>query len=124
MLRARQNQLEKLGIDLIKFQVKDRYEIAYEEKFNGRKIIFIKKMELFLEQVRKLNKIIFSFKIRLKFLKKNFQSFQKLSVKSPKESKNGQCKICEKERRCSKRCSNCQNFVCMDHLGIYCENCV
>jgi hypothetical protein len=50
------NQLEKLGIDLIKFQVKDRYEIAYEEKFNGRKIIFIKKMELFLEQVRKLNK--------------------------------------------------------------------
>jgi hypothetical protein len=124
MLWARQNQLEKLGIDLIKFQVKDRYEIAYEEKFNGRKIIFIKKMELFLEQVKKLNKIIFSFKIRLKFLKRNFKSFQKLSVKSPKESKNGQCKICEKERRCSKRCSNCQNFVCMDHLEIYCENCV
>lgn len=124
MLRARQNQLEKLGIDLIKFQVKDRYEIAYEEKFNGRKIIFIKKMELFLEQVRKLNKIRFLFKIRFKFLKKNFKSFQKLSVKSPKESKNGQCKICEKERRCSKRCSNCQNFVCMDHLEIYCQNCV
>jgi hypothetical protein len=118
MLWARQNQLEKLGIDLIKFQVKDRYEITYEEKFNGRKIIFIKKMELFLEQVKKLNKIIFSFKIRLKFLKRNFKSFQKLSVKSPKESKNGQCKICEKERRCSKRCSNCQNFVCMDHLEI------
>ena len=64
MLRARQNQLEKLGIDLIKFQVK--------EKFNGRKIIFIKKMELFLEQVRKLDKIRFLFKIRLKFLKNNF----------------------------------------------------
>jgi hypothetical protein len=67
MLRARQNQLEKLRIDLIKFQVKDRYEIAYEEKLNGRKIIFIKKMELLLEQVRKLNKIRFLFKIRLKF---------------------------------------------------------
>jgi hypothetical protein len=37
MLRARQNQLEKLGIDLIKFQVKDRYEIAYEEKLMGER---------------------------------------------------------------------------------------
>ena len=43
MSKARQNQLEKLGIDLVKFQVKDRYEIAYEEKFNGRKIISLRK---------------------------------------------------------------------------------
>jgi hypothetical protein len=49
MLRARQNQLEKLGIDLIKYQVQERYEIAFKERFNGRKISLIKKMELFLE---------------------------------------------------------------------------
>jgi hypothetical protein len=44
MLRARQNQLEKLGTDLIKNQVHDRYMIAFEENFHGRKISFIKKI--------------------------------------------------------------------------------
>ena len=58
MLRARQNQLEKLGIDLIKYQVQERYEIAFKERFNGRKISLIKKMELFLEQVRNFNLFI------------------------------------------------------------------
>jgi hypothetical protein len=55
MLRARLNQLEKLGIDLIKYQVQERYEIAFKERLNGRKISLIKKMELFLEQVRNFN---------------------------------------------------------------------
>ncbi len=55
MLRARQNQLEILGIDLIKYQVQERYEIAFKERLNGRKISLIKKMELFLEQVRNFN---------------------------------------------------------------------
>jgi hypothetical protein len=58
MLRARQNQLEILGIDLIKYQVQERYEIAFKERFNGRKISLIKKMELFLEQVRNFNLFI------------------------------------------------------------------
>jgi hypothetical protein len=58
MLRARQKQLEKLGIDWIKYQVQERYEIAFKERFNGRRISLIMKMELFLEQVWNLNLFI------------------------------------------------------------------
>jgi hypothetical protein len=46
MLRARQNQIEQLGLDLIKDQVIERYNIAYSERFHGRKIIFIKKKHI------------------------------------------------------------------------------
>ena len=58
MLRARQNQIEQLGLDYIKDQVMERYNIAYSERFHDRKIMFIKKMITFLAQVRIFNLFI------------------------------------------------------------------
>ena len=39
------------------------------------------------------------------------------------ESKRGQCSVCENRKKCTKRCSLCMNFVCSEHLEIYCKSC-
>ena len=39
------------------------------------------------------------------------------------ELKRGQCSVCENRKKCSKRCSLCMNFVCGEHLEIYCKSC-
>ena len=53
LLRARQVQLEILSLDLIRYQVKERYETASKERFSGRKQAQIKNMETFLQNVRR-----------------------------------------------------------------------
>ncbi len=51
ILRARKLQLEYLAFDLLKYNVRNRYEIASRERFSGRKISNIKRMEEFLDLV-------------------------------------------------------------------------
>jgi hypothetical protein len=51
VLRARKLQLEYLAFDLLKYNVRNRYEFACRERFSGRKISNIKRMEEFLDLV-------------------------------------------------------------------------
>ena len=51
VLRARKLQLEYLAFDLLKYNVRNRYEFACRERFSGRKIFNIKRMEEFLDLV-------------------------------------------------------------------------
>ena len=51
ILRERQNQLEILGFDLMKHNAKERYSIAVNERFKGRRRSLIKKIEHFLKIV-------------------------------------------------------------------------
>ena len=51
ILRARKLQLEYLAFDLLKYNVRNRYEFACRERFSGRKIFNIKRMEEFLDLV-------------------------------------------------------------------------
>ena len=49
--RARQIQIEKLGLDLIKYNVQERYNIAEETQFSGNKFSQINNMKDFLKKV-------------------------------------------------------------------------
>lgn len=51
ILRERQNQLEILAFELIKYNVKTRYENAVNDRFSGRRLTLIKKFENFLKAV-------------------------------------------------------------------------
>ena len=51
VLWARKLQLEYLAFDLLKYNVRNRYEFACRERFSGRKIFNIKRMEEFLDLV-------------------------------------------------------------------------
>jgi hypothetical protein len=48
MLRARKMQLEHLAFVLIKYNVRNRYEISSRERFSGTKMSHIYRMEEFL----------------------------------------------------------------------------
>jgi hypothetical protein len=51
MLRDRQKQIEILAFDLIKYNVKERYETSIKSNFRGRRLGLINKVEEFMKIV-------------------------------------------------------------------------